>query len=188
MNNKDLLKPTIWAYDKFRQDGSIILLNGTSSAGKGSIATELLKILTKPYVLFSLDNFLSDYKFNNDEESCSEYIKNIKGYYLSVLSFYNEGNNIIVDTVFQDGIYDYKYTQSIFSGKKIIYIAVKCSLEELKKREINRGNRHIGLAEFQYYRVHNGVNYDYEVDTTIHSPEKCAANIIEYINNNENKN
>ena len=51
------LEPTYWALDKKRENGHIILLNGVSSSGKGSIATELQKILEIPYLIFCADVF-----------------------------------------------------------------------------------------------------------------------------------
>ena len=52
------------------KNGKIIFLNGTSSSGKTSIAKELQQILKEPYLLVSIDNFISmlPQKYLNGED------------------------------------------------------------------------------------------------------------------------
>jgi chloramphenicol 3-O phosphotransferase len=47
----------------------------------------------------------------------------------------------------------------------------------LEARERARGDRLIGLARWQLDRVHVGVAYDLEIDTTAASPLECARMI-----------
>ncbi|MBU2713344.1 chloramphenicol phosphotransferase CPT family protein [Zooshikella harenae] len=47
--------------------------------------------------------------------------------------------------------------------------------------ERNRKNRKLYTAREQFYRVHQGINYDFSVDTTKNSPETCAKAIAKFI-------
>jgi chloramphenicol 3-O phosphotransferase len=50
-------------------------------------------------------------------------------------------------------------------------------LEVLEARERERGDRELGLARWQYDRVHQGVVYDLELDTAVATPLENAGNI-----------
>lgn len=60
----------------------------------------------------------------------------------------------------------------------ILYVKVSCPLPTLEQREQARGNRTIGLASFQYHRMHHDSLYDVEVDTSLQTPDTCAARIL----------
>jgi chloramphenicol 3-O phosphotransferase len=47
----------------------------------------------------------------------------------------------------------------------------------LEARERQRGDRLIGLARWQYARVHRDVSYDLEIDTSTATPMECAVRI-----------
>ena len=47
-------------------------------------------------------------------------------------------------------------------------------LDVLEARERERGDRLIGLARWQYDRVHHGKRYDLELDTSKATPMECA--------------
>ena len=42
-------------------------------------------------------------------------------------------------------------------------------------RERSRGDRVVGLARWQYDRVHRGMTYDLEIDTSAADPPACAT-------------
>jgi chloramphenicol 3-O phosphotransferase len=50
-------------------------------------------------------------------------------------------------------------------------------LEVLEQRERERGDRVLGLARWQYERVHSGVSYDLEIDTSKLTPMEAAQTI-----------
>ena len=53
-------------------------------------------------------------------------------------------------------------------------VALHAPLAVLEARERSRGDRLLGLARWQYGRVHAGVAYDLELDTTEATPAECA--------------
>ena len=52
-------------------------------------------------------------------------------------------------------------------------------LDVLEAREIARGDRAIGLARWQFDKVHRGMTYDFEIDTSTLTPDACAAAIMQ---------
>ena len=54
-------------------------------------------------------------------------------------------------------------------------------MEILKTREIERGDRSIGLAEQQYGAIHSFLEYDLKVNTESESPVEIARIIEERV-------
>jgi chloramphenicol 3-O phosphotransferase len=83
------------------------------------------------------------------------------------------GNYLIVDEVMLDTgpVQEYRQLLTPFNLRMVGLFA---PLDVLEARERARGDREIGLARWQYDRVHRGVVYDLEVDTTAAPAEACA--------------
>jgi chloramphenicol 3-O phosphotransferase len=54
---------------------------------------------------------------------------------------------------------------------------VTCDLDVARSREALRADRIVGMATTQSTLVHEGVTYDFCVDTTHESAAQCAARI-----------
>ncbi|MGM0640520.1 MAG: phosphotransferase-like protein, partial [Thermotogota bacterium] len=67
----------------------------------------------------------------------------------------------------------------VFSDCPVFYVGVFCPLEELIRREEERGDRPKGLAEKQYKFVHKGIDYDVEVNTFYESIDECVSKILD---------
>ncbi len=163
------------------KNGKIIFLNGTSSSGKTTIAKELQQILEEPYLLVSIDNFISmlsqKYLNGEDPETLKKTIlKIISGMHHSISALASSGNNIIVDHVLQERQW-LKECVNVLSDFQVLFVGVRCPLEGLELRESNRGNRKKGMARFQYDIVHSHNIYDIEVNTSKHKPLECAMQI-----------
>lgn len=116
----------------------------------------------------------------DDQELCSSAApKLFEGFYRSVAALVSCGNQVIVDTVIQE--HQAQMFQPLFEFFQVVYVAVKCPLEELERREKARGDRTIGLARGQFPEVHRFLQYDIEVDTYEQSAEACAAQIKQFI-------
>jgi chloramphenicol 3-O phosphotransferase len=57
------------------------------------------------------------------------------------------------------------------------FVGLFAPLDVLEARERQCGDRLIGLARWQFDRVHDGLSYDLEIDMTISSPMDCAHRI-----------
>jgi chloramphenicol 3-O phosphotransferase len=83
------------------------------------------------------------------------------------------GNNLIVDDVMMEGTSaDYA---KLLSGFVVFAVGVLAPLDVLEARERERGDRLIGLARWQCHRVHEGMKYDLEVDTSTATAAECAT-------------
>lgn len=175
--------------------GIIVFMNGTSSAGKTSIAKALLKQTEIPFQHISVDDFFHNYdnfidkKYPDfepatevDQHTVSQIIFDpiISLCYSTVKLFSEMGVNVIMDTVVDDEKW-FSTCQHLFSGHPTLFVGVICSREELARRERIRGDRVIGLANAQFDGVYTFEKYDVEVNTEELSPEECAEKILSFI-------
>lgn len=147
-----------------------ILVNGTSSAGKTTIAKRLGERLPTPSVYMSIDTFLEmmPFRFLDCPEVdgiTADCDKLILGFQSCISAMIHEGNFVIVDHVLQEP-YWLKHLQSTRMFKGLYKIGVLCHIETAERRERERGDRPIGLARLQYHKVHKGIEYDMEIDTS----------------------
>ena len=56
-------------------------------------------------------------------------------------------------------------------------VKLTAALEVVEQRELARGDREVGLARWHYHRVHTGVRYNLELDTTTMTPNEVALAI-----------
>ena len=68
---------------------------------------------------------------------------------------------------------------------RVFFIKVECPLEELERREKERGDRKIGLAKWQLKRVHQFCEYDLALNSHTHSPEANAIKLQALYYSNE---
>ncbi len=173
--------------------GTIIYLNGPSSAGKTRLAHALQRILDEPYFHLSTDDFAACVlrRADGGEAFDGDVIgpKLNRGFVRCIVALASSGLNVIVDDVLceswrLDGKVDDESGADLLNQRlaalapySVLYVGVFCSLDELEQRERTRGDRSSGLARFQYNRVHAHSIYDVEVDTLLHTPEECAAEV-----------
>jgi chloramphenicol 3-O phosphotransferase len=82
-------------------------------------------------------------------------------------------NNLIVDDVMLEN--EHEEYVALLSGFETFFVGVFAPLDVLEARERERGDRLIGLARWQYDRVHRGKKYDLEVDSGGLGPLECAT-------------
>lgn len=70
---------------------------------------------------------------------------------------------------------------SVLKDYSVLFVHVTCSIEDLRKREIERGDREQGQAESQLqYLVPKDI-YDLTVDTSLFDVDNCAEKILEIV-------
>ncbi len=104
----------------------------------------------------------------------------ISMYYATIKLFLEMGLNVIVDTVIDNDKWFNDYLD-VLSDYLTIFIGVRCSKEELARREQIRGDRKIGLANSQFDIVYGFNEYDLEVNTEELNPSECAEKILSFI-------
>jgi chloramphenicol 3-O phosphotransferase len=161
----------------------IILLNGTSSSGKSTIAKKMQKQSEIPFWHFASDQFveigmlperkndggLFDWRVNRP--------KFFDGFQRCIQALADADNNLIVEHLLETkGWFD--YLQANLSQHDMFFVGVHCPLDILRKREQQRGDRYIGEAEYHLKHVHSFSQYDYEIDSSAQSPEESAKIIL----------
>jgi chloramphenicol 3-O phosphotransferase len=175
----------------------IVLLNGVGSAGKGSIAKALQTITTACFLHVEMDAFLGmlpEASFGRPEGITFETVQEdgkpsviirtgpvaervFRGMRHAIAAMAAQGNSMIVDDVLL-GSEKAEYL-NLLSPFGLFLVGVFAPLDVLEARERERGDRLIGLARWQYDRVHKGMKYDLEVDTSRATPMECAELIRE---------
>jgi len=183
-----------------RPRARIVILNGVGSAGKSSIAKALQAIAADFYLHVPMDAFvemLPASSFDTPDglifrqlddngrpsieiESGPLAARAFRGMRHAIAAMADQGNNMIIDDVMLAG--DMAEYETLLARHDVCRVGVFASLATLEAREQARGDRMIGLARWQYDRVHAGNSYDLEIHTDNLSPEDCAQLIKQHFN------
>ena len=176
--------------------GRVIVLNGVGSAGKTSAAKAFQRRAADPWLHVSGDMFLDMiapqmwgnpkgviFRQFEDEgipsveiEMGVELHRLMEGMRASVAALARAGNNCVVDDVMLS-VTDQQSYWALAESLTIQFVAIHAPLFILEERERKRGDRLIGLSRWQFPRVHQGIQYDFEIDTTDTDPKDVAVAI-----------
>jgi len=188
-------------------EGKVIFLNGSSSAGKTTLAVMLQQLLDEPYQHIALDQFRDGmpgrYRGLNSpagspgdsglnivpREKQGQLLTHIRfgehgeqvlrGMRRAIAAFARVGNNVIIDDLLFKPEYLLDYAEAL-AGVPTWLIGVRCSLEVVNERERQRTGRFPGTATSHFHEVHaHNAGYDLEIDTSDLGPKACAVAIIE---------
>jgi chloramphenicol 3-O phosphotransferase len=186
--------------------GKVIFLNGSSSAGKTTLAIMLQQLLEEPYQHIALDQFRDGmpgrYRGLNSPEGTpgdsglnivpvendGERLTHIRfgdhgdrvltGMRKAIAAFARAGNNVIIDDLLFKPAYLHDYVEAL-ADIPTWFIGVRCSLAVVNERESQRTGRFPGTATSHFEAVHaHAAGYDLEIDTSCSSPKECALAII----------
>jgi len=173
-------------------NGTIIILNGTSSSGKTSVVNALQQALDQPYLDAGIDKFIFmlpqrylDRPLWNEVLGLAVQAGPVghalmSGMHHAIVALSRAGNNVIADHVLVEPEW-LRECVDLFGDLPAYFIAVRCPLAVLEQRERERKNRTLGQARAQFDRVHAHGIYDLEVDTSLSSPMECALQIKQRI-------
>lgn len=175
----------------------VIFLNGSTSAGKSTLARALQSRLPDAYVLFGVDDPLQraplrwhdsaeGFRFVTRPDGAVALEIGPEGHRLlgawrrMMRAAVDAGLRLILDEVILDSgmLADWA---DVLDGVDVAYVGVRCDLAELERRERARGDRAPGQARSMYERVHDHGLYDLEVDSTSTSADALAARIIAWL-------
>ncbi len=158
---------------------NVILLNGPSSSGKSTLAKALALVcdndLGEKYEVVSIDDFLH---MKREETIYEEDVYEISGSLCQkAKDLLDGGQSVVIDHVITSKrIFD--ALVETLMGHEIYVIRVTCPLEELRRREEERGNRCPSSAQASLAYLYPPEGYDLQVDTFWLSAEECAKKII----------
>jgi chloramphenicol 3-O phosphotransferase len=172
----------------------VIVLNGSSSSGKTTIARCLKAILPTPWISLSVDDLLralppslmdshAGIAFgDHGEVTIGEGFREVATGWLAGLgAMARAGTRIIYDDVFLSGAESQARLRTHLVDLSVLWVGVHCDAEVAAAREIARGDRVVGGAASQSITVHEGVTYDLEVDTTSTESLDCARTIADQV-------
>ena len=162
----------------------IIYLNGTSSSGKTTLATWIQANSSHIFFYYSIDTLLECMPAR-ELEPIRKSAKNPRidwdnlwnSDFRSARSMVDSGLDLILDCPLYDIRADL-YKKHI-EGNSTISVFLDCPLEELKRRESERGDRWVGLAEYQVSRVRSAIHHDLTFDSSVESVEAMGTKILE---------
>lgn len=158
--------------------GHIIFLQGTSSAGKTTLSRKLQESFEEPHFVLSLDVFENMAPEGHLERDFWGTLNLAASAMHHTIATYSDlGRHVIVDTVLLDIEQEKTWLPEIarlLHNYPALFVGVHCPLEELERRERERGDREIGQAKWQFDKVHTHGVYDVEINTHEQSWEECV--------------
>ena len=170
----------------------VVILNGVGSAGKSSIAKALQAVTSEPFLHVQMDTFMEmlPEAYNNHPDGFSYEVvddagnptiaiktgpvgeRALRGMRHAIAALAAQGNHLIVDEVMLEN--EAAEYMELLADFDVAFVGIFAPLDILGARELQRGDRMIGLARWQYERVHKGMKYDLEVDAGNATPMECA--------------
>jgi chloramphenicol 3-O phosphotransferase len=176
----------------------VIVLNGTSSAGKSSLTRALQAMSARPLLHVQMDSFLTMQppQMNNHPDGFVFYAiedasppeiaieaggfgeRLMTGMRAAIAGMADAGLDLVVDDVWLGGHEQSAYAQCL-QGHEVFFVGVHAAFEIAEARERARGDRDIGQVRWQFDRVHRNTAYDLEVDTGADTTETVAQKIMD---------
>lgn len=186
------------------EPGQIIILNGTPRSGKSSIAAVIQDTFDGLWMNLGVDRFMSmtparylpgiGLRPGGEREDLEPIIQLLyRAMYESIAAHSRLGLNVVVDVGHHDA---YAKPRGILpdcarrlSGLPALFVGVRCPLEVIMERRRSTGwNADLPAdapvpnpIRLWQKEVHIPGIYDLEVDTSVQSPEECAAMIRGYL-------
>lgn len=182
--------------------GRVILLNGSSSAGKTTLASAIQRLSPAPIQHISLDQFRDGMsgRFRGMNSKPGEPGARglnvapapgpttelafgdvgrlvLRGMRRAIAAFAKAGGDVVADDLLLEPCFLTDYLDAL-DGLDVTFVGVRCPLEVVNDRERARPGRFPGTAQAHFERVHAGCVYDVEVDTSAQSPRQCAAAVL----------
>jgi chloramphenicol 3-O phosphotransferase len=167
-----------------RRVADIIVLNGTSSSGKTSIARAFQERAPKTFLNSSIDSILHalppsaiERMQRGTDIDDLRYPELVRAFYACVATLAQLGHDLVVDHAIVTQR-DADLLRTAVETHRVLFVGVDCPLPVLLERERSRGDRRIGLAAAQSGRIHQWLSYDLVIDSSQITAEHAADAII----------
>ena len=185
--------------------GRVVVFNGTSSAGKTTLATNVrdrLAEIGECWVVIGLDDLFAKLPFAfvrygtthvgahadagvSFEVVDGELVRRLGPVGESAMAAYRgtvaaaarAGLNVLVDEVLLS-IEDWAGWEEELAGLDVLWVRVDADVDVVEARERARGDRLVGMARAQHRVVHRHPSYALVVDTGALTPDDAAAMVV----------
>ena len=162
---------------------TVVVLNGTSSSGKTSVARAFQDLAPGLFLNFSIDSILSTLPpaalariASGADISDVDYPRLARAFYACVGRLLELGHNLVIDNAIT-ARYQAELLVSTLESHDVLMVGINCPPDVLTERERARGDRQEGLAARQGERIHFWLLYDLMIDTAGASPQQAASRV-----------
>lgn len=153
----------------------VILLNGTSSAGKSTLAAALRPLLPATFCFYSSDQLANaGFRPSADLARWEGREAFFAGFHRSIAAFAEAGLDLLVEHIVERSSWG-EQLRDLLSPFDTFWVGVHAPTAVLEQRERQRGDRSIGEAE-EHLATHDHCAYDYEIEN-VEAPAIIAARI-----------
>ncbi|GAB2676713.1 chloramphenicol phosphotransferase CPT family protein [Thalassiella azotivora] len=185
-----------------RDRGRVVVLNGTSSAGKSTLLRAVQDAEDAPWLDLGLDRFLGTLprrylgprwpevqRYRHGPDGAISAVEPgpagdllTRAMHRAVAAAARSGADVVVDHVLLSPAWARDLVAAL-DGLPVLWVRVGCPPDVLVRREAERGERTLGQAAAQLPVVHAALaaadrDYDLEVDTSTTSPQEGAAAVL----------
>lgn len=160
---------------------TIVVLNGTSSSGKTTIARAFQELAPRVFLNFSIDSILYALpqsvlgRLARGEERADPEL--VRAFYACVRELAGLGHDLVIDHAMTSQA-EAEMLRAAVQTHRVLLVGIDCPVEVLVERERTRGDRRIGMAAAQCERVHRWLDYDLRIDSSGVSAEDAARRIV----------
>ena len=167
----------------------VVVLNGGSSSGKSSLAAALVDLLPGTWLRLNVDTLIDALppSFSGVDgglvidadgavETGPEFAR-VELAWMRGIATIAQDVPVVVEDGFLSGPAAQQRWREALAGLEVLWVGVRCAPEVAAFRERARGDRVVGMARAQATMVHDGIDYDLEVDTSTTSAMEAAARV-----------
>ena len=163
---------------------TVVVLNGTSSSGKTSLARAFQETVPRLFLNFSIDNILYALPqtalariLRGDDISDLKLSDLVGAFYGCVKQLLDLGHDLIIDHAVTVRYHAELLIAAVESHDALL-VGLDCPPEVLARRERDRGDRRRGMAHQQQATIHRWLSYDLIIDTSVLSEGEAADQIV----------
>ncbi|MGB2694307.1 MAG: AAA family ATPase [Dehalococcoidia bacterium] len=158
----------------------LIILSGTSSSGKTSLALALQELASRPLLHLEADRFAPTLPADHPARRTPEFhTRAALVMHEAIAAYGRAGLDVIVDGSLPT---EPELRDRCLAILRVVpdtrVVAVRCSVEVLRRREASRADRPAGWAEEQAGIMYEGLKFDAAVDTTSRTPHDVAGELL----------
>jgi len=176
---------------KTTEPGRILVLQGPSSAGKSTLARQLQVGLEEYWWRLEADDITAMQPVSARTEWWSPTPEErphpswkpevrlerwLAGYFECIATIARTGSNVIAVGAWIDEAWLFDLA-GILEGLHALCVGVHCPLEELERREVARGDRHVGYSREHFDVVLAHAPHDLEVNTFTQSWDEIVGDV-----------